>query len=512
MTATLPSAIERRPFLKLAAGALATAAAACRDGSDRAYARGNTLIAGVDIYDKGALNPDELPSTLMFLPLVRVDERGERQPCLAASWEHSADYLEWTYHLRPGVRWHDGVSVTADDVKRTVDVWAHFGFMKGAICTVHDAATVSVRGTEWAKGFDTTITLLPNHLVKDLNPERYYQWDFWLRPVGNGPYRFLRRQPKTMVELEANPDYYKGRPRIERVILKFVQAAGLTELLGGNVDAIEVEDTAQLPAVAHDRRFRVYWRPKAGWLSMLTIVWQNEHPLFREADVRRALSLGINREELAQILDFPRQSTFVDGLYTERQLRRGEAAAPTFEPVEAARLLDAAGWRQPNRDGLRGRNGQVFRFTALTTPGLLKAAVDVQAQLRKLGVSMELQPLNSAVLKGRVKTRNFEACFCSPPGIWDRLDLLRDGSQVGYRNPRLTTLLDAAEATADPDAVEQAYRGISEILRADQPVTFLTRPAKAYVVHRRVKGLSAPWHADPLWYIDELSLDDRNEA
>jgi len=122
MTPAVSEAIERRPFLKLSASALAAAAQACRRSPDRAYSRPDTLIVGVSIYEKGALNPDELGSTLVFLPLVR-NNRGERQPCLAASWQHSADFLEWTYQLRPGVRWHDGRPLTAYDVKATLDAW-----------------------------------------------------------------------------------------------------------------------------------------------------------------------------------------------------------------------------------------------------------------------------------------------------------------------------------------------------------------------------------------------------
>jgi ABC-type transport system substrate-binding protein len=284
MTAPGAEVIERRPFLKVTAGALA-AVTGCRRNldRDRAYARGNTLIVGADIYDKGALNPDELPATLMFLPLVRLDDRGDRQPCLAERWEHSTDYLEWTYYLRPGVRWHDGTPVTAADVKCGVDVW-RVGYGSPMECVVHNASTVTVRGSVWTRmGWDTAPMVLPSHLVNGLTPARYYQWDFWLRPVGNGAYRFVRRQEKTMVKLEANRDFYKGKPNIERIVLKFVQAAGLNELLSGNVDAIEVPDPAQLYAITGDFRLRTYWRPSAGLLGVLTLAWQNDHPLFRES-------------------------------------------------------------------------------------------------------------------------------------------------------------------------------------------------------------------------------------
>jgi peptide/nickel transport system substrate-binding protein len=264
------AAIARREWLLQM---LALGAAGCgRGGEDRAYSHGNTLIAAVaPSQNDRPLTPDTQAEFLVYLPLVRIDEHGERQPCLATEWKHSADYLEWTYRLRPGVRWHDGRPVTVDDVKFTIDLHGRpdsdvelepFGHVYGwrTECTVHDESTFTVRGIGWTRwaGADSYMSVVPKHLLKDLDYQKWYEWDFWLRPVGNGPYRYLRYQPGTMVELEANPEYYKGKPKIERVVLKFSGRAGLTELLSGNVDAIEVNDSAQLSAVANDARFQTY--------------------------------------------------------------------------------------------------------------------------------------------------------------------------------------------------------------------------------------------------------------
>ena len=122
--------------------------------------------------------------------------------------------------------------VTMDDVKFTLDLHARpdspvYGLRTE--CTVHDESTFTVRGSGWMEA-DSFISIVPKHLLKELDYQKWHQWDFWLRPVGNGPYRYLRYQPGTMVELEANPDYYKGKPKIERVVLKFTKGASLTEL------------------------------------------------------------------------------------------------------------------------------------------------------------------------------------------------------------------------------------------------------------------------------------------
>jgi len=512
------AAIARREWLLQM---LALGAAGCRRAEDRAYSRGNTLIAGVseNSLDDRPLRPDYLGERLVFLPLVRANEQGEREPCLATEWTHSADYREWTYRLRPGVRWHDGRPVTMDDVTFTLELHSRpdspYTVPLTESVTVHDASTFTVRGTlDWTRqslwfgfsGQDSVVSILPKHLVQDLDLQKFYEWDFWLRPVGNGPYRYLRHQPGSMVELEANPGYYKGTPRIARVVLKFTGEASLTELLSGNVDAIQLDELAQLPALTNDPRFQMYWpNPGQSW----AIVWQNEHPLFRDREVRRALSLAINRRELLQILNLPSQFSRVDGINTVRQFQRGEGSEPRYDPAEARRLLDNAGWRLRNRDGLRERDGQDFRFTALTlaeSPGA-ETALYVQDQLRDLGVRMELQQLERSARGDRLRTGKFEAIVSFINGGFRSVERWAGGA--GYRNPQLTRLLELVRNTADPEAADQAYRTMSDLWRADQPVAFLFLFSRPGVVHRRVKGLTNPWRADPLRFTDDLWLEDR---
>jgi len=513
--------IDRREFMQVCAGSLALAAAGCRRTNDRAYSRPSTLIVALsDNFDR-PLCPDYAGEFLVFLPLVRENElSGDRQGCLATRWEHSADYLEWTYRLRPDVRWHDGKPVTVDDVKFTLELHSrpNSPYTEGSPLTesvsVHDESTFTVRGINWSTrgGLDWVVSILPKHLLQNLDYQKFYEWDFWLRPVGCGPYRYLRDVPQARVELEANPDYYKGKPKIARVVLKFAGQSGLTELFSGNVDAIDL-NPAQLTNIANDPRFQTYWEPNSG--RSWAIVWQNKHPIFRDREVRRALSLAINRRELLQVLNLPSPLSLGDGVYTRRQFQRGEMSEPRYDPAEARRLLDEAGWRQPSRGGTRERGGSEFRFTALTlaeSPGD-QTALYIQDQLRDLGVRMELQRLERGALLDRLlKTGQFEAIVsflvlgASP---FERL--FGDRGRVGYRNPQLTRLLEVVGITANPEAVDQAYREMTDILHTDQPVAFLFRDAHAHIVHRRVRGLSAPFRTHPLLFTEDLWLEEGNQ-
>lgn len=176
--------------------------------------------------DEGIFGPDWPAKFLVFLPLAERGENGETEGVLASRWERSPDWREWTIHLRPGLRWQDGTPVTAHDIKFTLDLLAHpaVGY------TTPDAHTVTVlddstytttfHKRSWGSPYDYWTVYWPKHLLEGLDPAEFWQWEFWTRPVGNGPYRFVRRVPHTMVELSADSAYFRGHPRIERLILK----------------------------------------------------------------------------------------------------------------------------------------------------------------------------------------------------------------------------------------------------------------------------------------------------
>ena len=139
-----------------------------------------------------------------------------------------------------------------------------------------------------------------------------------------------------------------------------------------------------------------------------------------------------------------------------------------------------------------------------------RAALYVQDQLRDVGVRMEVQPLERAVLRRRVMAREFEAVVCRD-GIVGGYTLGFLGVQpspIGYQNQELAKLLDRFRTTADPEAEDRAYRDVSDLLRRDQPFAFLHRMVSPHIVHRRVKGLSAPWRADPLRFSEDLWLEN----
>ena len=138
--------------------------------------------------------------------------------------------------------------VTAEDIKFSIELFANpdaplyeaFWYDIETI-TARDDFTLAITFSKPTNALDCWWDVYyPKHLLEDLDPKKYGSWKFWTEPVGNGPYRYVRHVPRTMIEIEANPDYYLGKPKIERVVFKF-GGNPLIELLSGNVDLVGLD-------------------------------------------------------------------------------------------------------------------------------------------------------------------------------------------------------------------------------------------------------------------------------
>ena len=503
---TLTTAPNRARFFAIVWG-LTLICTACSPAEDPALTRGSTLVLAVP--DVEAVKPDNWDlDFLTFLPLAKRNEYGELVGHLARSWDHSPDHREYTYHLRTGLRWDDGVPVTAHDVKFTVDLLTHpdVALYEGIHATVIDDSTVLIRAPN--PEYINDISFFPRHLVEGMDPKRFWQWEFWTHPVGNGPYRFVRYVPQSGMEFEANPSYYGPKPEVERLLLKFVGAAGLTELLAGNVDITPAELT-QIPRIAGDPRFRLYVH---GYNGSRGIYWRTDHPLFSDPRVRHALTLAVDRRELLRLLSLPEELPVTDGVFTWRQFQRKEWPEPLpYDPEQATHLFEAAGWADRDGDGVREKDGRPFRFTATVRQGsgMPELAVYVQEFLRQVGIKMEVEVIEPALTWDRLSSGSFEALFMVVQGgtFAQLRDFGRD-NRIGYYNAAVFEIVDSLQTEADPDEQDRLYRRLTELYRSDMQVTRLIPWSREWFVHRRVRGMSTPFRVEPDTYMETLWIEE----
>lgn len=448
---------------------------------------------------------------LVFQPFLTSNEKGELLPHLATHWEHSPDYLTWTIHIRRDVKWHDGIPVTVHVIKFSMELWDHAELLMSApskTITVLDDFTFEVTYKKPSRNIlNDWQVFYPKHLLENLDPAEIETWEFWTQPVGNGPYRYARHVSKTMMELEANPAYFKEKPKIERVILKSGGASRVIELLSGDVDIITNVSRMDILELKDDPRFAVYH-----WVNpsvFIAIHWNHRHPFFDDPLIRRALTHAINRRELLNVLNMPEILPVFDVPFTKRQFQRGELPEPlSFNPKLASQLLEKAGWHDSDADGIREKNGKKFSFSMLVSDREFsdeKPAVYIKEQLRKVGVRMEIAPLALSLLHQRYKAGDFDATihvFENFPGttMWY--------SYIGYDNSRIFHLHKLAETTIDLDKLDNIYQEIMAIHRRDIPLTFLYHVVNSVVSRKSIKGLSTPFRTDPVLSMEHLWIEE----
>jgi ABC-type transport system substrate-binding protein len=265
----------------------------------------------------------------------------------------------------------------------------------------------------------------------------------------------------------------------------------LLELESEAADVALYAEWTDLRKLADDPRFRFYWT-KDSWVFM-GIYWNVRRGALADPRVRRALTLAIDRQALYRNINLPDDTPLFDGVFTERQYWAGELPAPVpFDPEEATRLLDQAGWRA-RADGLREKNGETLSFESLVMAEDAineTAAIYVQDQLRDVGVEMELRPLEPLVLRERATNGDFDAILG---------EVLTAPTWLGR--------MFGSGSILDPEETDQLYAELGAILRADLPMTALFPDYEMHVVHRRLRGLRSPFRAVPLRHMEELSLE-----
>lgn len=459
--------------------------------------------------------------------LVKYDKNLNITGDLAQSYDISSDGLTITFHLRHGVKWHDGAPFTSRDVlytyRVTVDpktptAYAE-DFKQVKQITAPDQYTVRVvYGVPFAPALASWgMNILPAHLLegRDITTSPLAR-----KPVGTGPYRFKEWIAGQKIVLEANADYFEGRPYIDRYIYRIIPDSSTMymELKAGGIDLMSLTPVQYARQTANQQftsRFNKYRYPSSGYLYM---GYNLRHPLFGDKRIRQAITSAINKDELIQGVLFGMGQRSVGPIVPGRWAYNPAVKDFSYDTKRAAELLAQAGWREKNNDGILIKNGKPFSFTILTNQGnqqRLMTAQIVQQRLRLIGIEVKIRVVEwAAFLKEFINKGNFEVVLLAwsisqDPDMYDIWHSSKTGpgelNFIGYKNPEVDRLLVEGRGTFDIEKRKRAYFRIQEILAEEQPYTFLYVPDALPVVSARIRGVeSAPagiGHNQIRWYV-----------
>lgn len=460
--------------------------------------------------------------------LITAGDRGFL-PRLARRWTRR-DSLTLIFELDPRARWHDGAPVTSRDVvftyrrARDPEIAPRLAQVTRRIASVEaeDDRHVVFRFSEvYAEQlYDASfhVAILPAHLLADLPPTKEAWSGFVQRPLGSGPYRWVRRVEGQFIELAANREFFLGRPKIERVIVQVAASADarLNLLLAGDADAIDnipppLTNYARVEAARHVRVVQVPSN-NVGYLLFNQrdpAARDRPHPILAEADVRRALVLALDRDLLVRAV-LGQYGYVPFGPVSAQLWIRHRAPEPTGQDQSTARrLLAGRGWVDRNQDGIRDdRNGAPLslRLTVSTSSFIRsQMAVMIKEQLRQVGVDIELVRVEAPVWLQRRAAGDFDIDFSaatqdpSPSGLVQSWTCGGPTNVAGYCDPAADSLLQAA--IASPRADSGLWHAYLRQVEATAPAAFLYTQTFVFGVNRRFRDVTirpeSSWRA--LW-------------
>ena len=480
--------------------------------------RGGTLVVGeISAYE--SLNPMSTTDAhardiynLMFLSLLdENDDFLTFEPRLATSWEFSPDRRELTFHLRDNVVWSDGVAFTAHDVaatfiaqKDTAMAWSgrHLKEHIDEVRVVDDFTVLfhfsHVYPYQVMDANDGPI--FPKHFLEKMPPEEIRGLKVEDFPT-NGPFRigeWVRGQTLTLVPYE---DYYdEGKPCLDRVIFKIIpdQVNLITQLKSGEVDCME-----SLPPMDFDKfrseddGIQTFNFPARAYVY---IGWNGKHPLFRNKDIRRAMTMAIDRNEIIGNLYYGLAEECTSPFIPQMWAYNDEIEPIEYDPEGAKQLLAGMGFTDSDGDGWLDRDGKRFEFEMMTNQGNQirnDIQVMVQEQLSQIGVKVEPVILEWTVMLEKHKAEDFES-IVSAWRVGTKVDLAPIWScearkvggynRVDYCNAEVDRLNSTATGILDFDEARPLFFRAQEIIYEEQPFTFMYNPQAMLALHERFTG------------------------
>jgi peptide/nickel transport system substrate-binding protein len=464
---------------------------------------------------------------------LAADERTVT-PDLADSWTMSPDATTFTFKLNEKAAWHDGTDFTADDVVFTAwwaarypaayqgqpMVWTQ---IKGAKETEASGAPLSgIRAID-ENTIEITLdspnaeflqalanaqnVIVPKHILEAENTDTIEKIDATTKaPVGTGPYTFTSYEPDQFVELNANPDYFKGKPGIDTVIWKILPAEQIaTQIESGDLDMAIGLDRRSQETLAGVEGITLVEAPSVGMVGLFV---RTENPALADPRVRQALYHGIDRQG---IID-----SVIKGagnlLWNPPGLNFEGLETYPYDPDKARGLLKEAGWDPGTKLRLvywRGMNN-ANAFLPI-----------VQQQLAEIGVTVELVPL---------EIDDWDSMVTSPDrrNEWD-LDLEFGGvfglgpdqsarnygtcngplRQSGYQNCELAELFVKGRGTTDQAERDKIYMEIARIINEAADVIYMWQPILTSPVSSKLSGVEIyPFDRHSFMRINEWSFSN----
>jgi peptide/nickel transport system substrate-binding protein len=482
--------------------------------------------------------------------LTRDPETLELKPLIAAARPViSQDRLSYTFTIRRDAHFQDGRPLTGEDVLFSIKAikcpLVNAPFTRVYFESVVDAQLLdpyTIRFTIKEPYFLNEsvlggIDVLPRHYydpanhLKDVTladlrkpaeqlPSAVKKFaddfnkNYNRNPMGSGPYRFASWKTGREIELGRDQNYWGygkagiDQPYLDRYRYQIINNpdAALIRLKSGSVDEMALTPIQHMRGTSSER-FKTefqkyqYFAPNYSYIG-----WNNNHPIFRDKEVRRAMTYFTNRKQMVKTILFGLGEVVEGPIYFFRPEYDKALSSYPYDPNKGRELLNEAGWRDTDGDGVLDKmiDGQriAFQFEIKVNSGNTtrkSVALTLQDELKKNGIAASVRELDWTIFLGDVKNRKFDAVLLGwamsvnePDAyqVWHSSQAANRGSNhIAYKNARVDQILEQYRREFNPQKRIELYREFQQILSDEQPYTFLFVGKSVVAVHRRIHGI-----------------------
>ena len=494
---------------------LMTMPAACRRRSDAFVIALGDNVRTIDPIGSPTVDAaSERVRTLMFNTLVKKDEKFDYPGELASNIARSADGLAYTFTLHDGVKFHDGRAFSSADVKYTLDLLLSSNFAKSPSFFEGTGAEKQsyIKSVEAPDARTVVVTLskpwtglLSNLVAIPILPKDSYEAQKQ-HPVGTGPFKFVRYDNTQQVcDVEAFPEYWDGPPKIPQIRVRVISDmnAMQAELQAGRVDMAPMPTSLSPDAVKRleqDPNLQV--RAFSGSnVNLLTL--NTSAPPLDNVKVRQAIAYAIDRESLIKNLLLG-LGKIAHSIIPEESWAYSSGQKYSYDPAMAKKLLDEAGFRDPDGDGPKMRFAKpiVYKLSGSSIAGRQYAGV-IQNYLKEVGIPVEIQTPEQNTLLDELRRGNFQIAYTQWVGgnqdpifykdlfatseIPTQTHISRNRSR--YSNPELDKLIEEAVNTYDRQKGRELYVKIQDIVSRDVPVFPLWYQSNIVIARKTVGNI-----------------------
>jgi peptide/nickel transport system substrate-binding protein len=449
-------------------------------------------------------------------------------PRLADRWRWSTDSLSVAFHINPRARWHDGISVGAEDVRYTFQLVKDTSLASPLASNLDNVDSVSVpdsltavvwfhrRAPDAFFKAASPVVILPAHLLRQIASTGFQESGFARAPVGSGRFRFAAWDRGSRIVLKADSANYRGRPVADQVIWLVspdYQTASV-RFLSGTADFLDVVKPELIPQVKAKGADIIISPGSLDYgyaaFNLRNATNTGPHPVFGDRDTRRALVMAIDLSAIVRNV-FDTLGLVAHGPATRLMPTSDTTIGIPYDPEKASRMLDSLGWKRGG-DGMRARGKTTLAF-ALMVPGSSpirkKIAVLLQEQWRKAGANVRVEALELNTFGARMEERKFEALLNAwhidptPSSVreeWASSEIKKGGyNATSYRNPAFDAVIDSAVNEMNPSRSVQLYRRAYRILADDAPAMWIYELRNVQGASKRIHPVGIrpdAWWAD----------------